>query len=65
MSMDDIRKLDLVDIELTGGSIFRSWCCRSIGMADSEADRFGVKVFRDGQPVSMSGASVQGFFRNS
>lgn len=62
--MDDIKRIDLVDIELTGGSLHRSWCKHSIGSADALANAFGVRVFRDGEPVNLGGGSVQGFFRD-
>lgn len=63
--MDNITKIDLVDIELNRGSVHRSWLNHSIGSADAKANAFGVRVFRDGQPVTLSGGSVQGYFRDS
>ena len=60
-----IYKEDIVDIELETGKIQRSFLTRTIGMADNQADRFGVRVFRNGSPVELSGVSVQGYFRNS
>ena len=62
--MDDIKRIDLVDIELTGGSLHRSWCKHTIGTADELANAFGVRVFRDGEAVNLGGGSVQGFFRD-
>lgn len=60
-----IYKEDIVDINLETGNIHRSFLGRSIGTADSGADHFGVRVFRDGAAVSLSGVSVQGYFRDS
>lgn len=60
-----IYKEDIVDIDLSTGNIHRSFCAHSIGSADSKADHFGVRVFRNGEPVNIEGTSVQGYFRNS
>ena len=57
-------KNDIVDIELETGNIHRSFCCHAIGMSDNMADWFGIRVFRNGNPVDLTGASVQGFFKN-
>lgn len=54
---------DIVDIELTGGNIHRSFAKHSIGSGDAAANRFGVRVFRDGEPVILTGATCEGFFR--
>lgn len=60
----EIYKRDIVDIDLSAGNIHRSFLSRAIGMADNNADHFGVRVFRDGEPVSLTGVTVQGFFRD-
>ena len=52
---------DIVNIELTGGNIHRSFLKKSIGEGDKKADRFGVRVFRNGEPVTLSG-SCSGLF---
>lgn len=54
---------DIVDIELTGGNIHRSFAKHSIGSGDAAANRFGVRVFRNGEPVILTGATCEGFFR--
>lgn len=56
-------KENIVDIELTGGNIHRSFLNHSIGRNDDDADWFGVRVFRNGEPVLLEGSSVQGFFK--
>lgn len=56
---------DIVDINLESGTIHRSFLNHSIGRADVNANRFGIRTFRDGVPVDLSGASCQGFFRNA
>lgn len=60
-----IYKEDIVDIELSTGNIHRSFLKHSIGTGDSAANRFGVRVFRDGSAVDLTGASCQGYFHNS
>lgn len=60
-----IYKSDIVDINLETGSIHRSFLKHAIGTADQAADRFGIRAFRDGAPVDLSGASCYGYFRNS
>ena len=56
---------DIVSIDLDCGNIHRSFLHRSIGTGDSNANRFGVRVFRGKDAVDLSGVSCQGYFRNS
>ena len=62
--MDDIKRLDIVAIELNSGNLHRSWLNHSIGSGDIQANAFGVDIFRDGQAVNLGGGSVQGYFRD-
>ena len=55
---------DIVNIELNNGNMHRSFLKKSIGMGDEKANRFGVRVFRDGEPVSLNG-SCKGYFIRS
>ena len=57
-----IYKEDIASIELTTGNIHRSFMNRTIGSGDNKADRFGIRVFREGNAVSLSGVTVQGVF---
>lgn len=57
-----VYKENIVDIDLAKGSLHRSFLSHSIGSQDSEADHFGVRVFRNGEPVDLTGVSVQGIF---
>ncbi len=57
-----IYKQDIVDINLNTGSIFRSFLNHSIGFKNDAADRFGIRVFRDGEAVDLTGASCQAVF---
>ena len=55
---------DIVNIDLANGSIYRNFLNTSIGSGDKNANRFGVRVFRNGEPVELGLTTVQGFFRN-
>lgn len=60
-----IYRSDIADIELNGGNIHRSFLHHSIGSGDNMANRFGVRVARDGEPVDLTGVSCFGYFRNA
>ena len=55
-------KESIVDVDLNKCTIFRSFLNYSIGFKDDDADRFGIRAFRDGEPVDLSGASCQAVF---
>ena len=55
-------KSDIVDVNLETGTIFRSFLNHTIGLKDDDADRFGIRAFRDGVPQDLTGASCQAFF---
>ena len=55
---------DIVNIDLAGRSLHRSFAPVSIGTGDKDANRFGVRVFRDGEPVELTNINCQGVFRN-
>lgn len=57
-----IYKEDIVAIELQSGTIHRSFLGNTIGSGDRMANRFGVSLFRDGQPVSAESSTVAGVF---
>lgn len=48
-------KESIVDIELTKGHIHRSFYPHALGAGDENADRFGVRLFRNGQPENITG----------
>ena len=52
---------DIVNIDLECGNIHRSFMKHTIGVGDEMADRIGVRVFRNGQPVQLTG-SCKGYF---
>ena len=53
---------DIVDIELTSGTIHRTFQTKTNGLGDVKANRYGVRVLRDGEPVSLANASCSGYF---
>ena len=56
-------KEDYVDLNIVNGtSIIRSYVNKHIGEGDELGDVFGVRVYRNGTPVSMSEVSVWGWF---
>ena len=57
-----IYKRDIVDINLETGNIHRSFLKHSIGYLDQAADHFGIRVLRNGEPVDLTGVTVQGIF---
>lgn len=54
---------DIANIELSSGQIFRSFMNRTIGSGDDMANRFGVRVFRDGEPENIGGTCFGLFIR--
>lgn len=60
--MADIIKLDIADINLNGGSVHRSFECANIGLRDTLANRFGVRLLRDGYDVPIGDGTVEGIF---
>lgn len=60
-----IYREDIIDIELESGTVNRSFMLRSIGNQDNNANAFGVRLFRNSEPVDVGAGWVQGFFRNS
>lgn len=57
-----IYKSDIVDVNLESGIIHRSFLLHAIGHKDDDADRFGVRVFRNGEAVNLSGVACQAIF---
>lgn len=53
---------DIVPVDLNENKIYRSPELITIGEGDRLGDRFGVAVLRNGEPVSLTGATCQGFF---
>ncbi|MBR3000155.1 MAG: metallophosphoesterase [Oscillospiraceae bacterium] len=54
---------DIANIELSSGQIFRSFMNHTIGSGDVLANRFGVRVFRNGEPENIGGTCMGLFIR--
>lgn len=53
---------DIVDIDLNSGTVFRSFANKIIGEGDENANRFGVRLWRNGEPVDAGGSTCIGYF---
>ena len=53
---------DIGDIELESGSVFRSFNNKMIASGDVSGNRYGVRLLKGGEPVSMTGAACVGYF---
>lgn len=53
---------DIADIDLENGTVMRSFANHVICEGDSEANRFGVRIRRNGVPVDIGGATCIGYF---
>lgn len=60
--MSNIYHSDIIDIELNSGSVHRSFLSKTIGMNDILANRFGVSLFRNGEPVNVEDLECVGLF---
>lgn len=60
-----VYREDIITIELESGSISRNFLQHSIGSGDAAANRFGVRVVRNGKYVDLTGVSCFGYFRNA
>lgn len=58
-------KEDIANIELESGTVFRTFNNKMIASGDVSGNIYGVRLFRNGNPVSMSGASCVGYFIRS
>lgn len=54
---------DIVNIDLECGTLHRSFLKRSIGQGDVQANRFGIRVFRNGAPENITGSCIGLFVR--
>lgn len=59
-----LYKEDIVDIDLAKDRLHRSFLPHSIGTGDVAANRFGIRVFRNGEEESLTGCSCFGYFRD-
>lgn len=57
-----IYQENIARLDLSIGSFHRSFLNKMIGEGDTLADRFGVEVMRDGEPVSLGNSTCTGYF---
>lgn len=53
---------DIIDIDLESGGVHRSYLSHLLNGNDIQANRFGVRLFRNGEPVTIDGATCMGYF---
>ena len=51
---------DYLDIDLNSGSVNRTFTARMIGEGDQNGNAYGVRVFKDNAPVSLSDVTWTG-----
>ena len=52
----------IIDIDLEEQTVVRTFFNHALGEGDSLKDRFGVRLFRNGEPVELDGATCVGYF---
>ena len=60
-----IYKNDILDVDLGRGSVSRCRLNQTVGKSDDDANRFGVRVLRDGAEEDLTGISCKGYFTDS
>lgn len=60
-----ICKENIVDVELTNGMIFRSFNNETIGEGDINGNKYGARLLKNGEPVSLAGVACVGCFTRS
>ena len=60
-----IYKEDIVDVDLNNSNIYRNMMMKTIGEGDKLANVFGVRILKNKEPVSMPGATCNGYFIRS
>lgn len=53
---------DYADIELESGTVHRTRLNKAIGEGDNHGNRYGVRVFCEGEPVDLTGVTCVGYF---
>lgn len=53
---------DIADIELNSGTVNRSFTQKTIGEGDIKANRYGIRLWRNGEPESVGGSTCMGYF---
>ena len=60
-----IYKNDILAVDLDRDGVSRSRLNMTVGKSDEDANRFGVRVMRDGEPEDLTGVSCAGYFTDS
>lgn len=60
-----LQHVDIADIELETGTIYRTHMNRSIGEGDIKANSYGVRLLRSGEPVTIHGSCTGYFIRHA
>ncbi len=53
---------DIADINLEAGTVHRSFAQKTVGEGDIKANRYGVRLWRNGEPESVGGSTCMGYF---
>lgn len=57
-----IYRNDIIDIELETGTVFRSFLNHAIGKGDNMGNRYGMRLLRNGSPITLTDATCTGLF---
>lgn len=57
-----INHTDIADVELNSGTVHRSFAQKNVGEGDGNANRYGIRLWRNGEPESVGGSSCIGYF---
>ena len=53
---------DIADIDLSCGTVHRSFAQKTIVEGDTNANRYGIRLWRNGEPESCGGSTCMGYF---
>ena len=60
-----IYKNDILPVDLGRGGVNRSRLDMTVGKSDDDANRFGVRDYRDGAEEDLTGITCKGYFTDS
>ena len=60
-----VYREDILDIDLTNGSVHRSFTHHQLGEGDAAGDVFGIRAVRNGNEVDLAGATCVGYFERA
>ena len=53
---------DIADIDLDTGTVHRTFAQKTISEGDADANRYGIRLWRSGEPVTIDGGVCMGYF---